>query len=47
MATEIQGVDNEYLTVDKEKIIPLLIEAIKEQQKQIKRLEEKVNSLGE
>ena len=35
IATDIQGVDNEYLTVDKEKIVPLLIEAIKEQNKEV------------
>ena len=44
-ATDISGIDNEYLTVDKEKIIPLLIEAIKEQQARINRLEETVNNL--
>ena len=30
LATEKSGVDNEYLTVNKEKIVPLLIEAVKE-----------------
>jgi hypothetical protein len=43
MATDISGVDNEYLTVDKEKIVPLLIEAIKEQQTYINTLEDKIN----
>jgi hypothetical protein len=37
-AIKLTGVDENYLTVDKEKIIPLLIEAIKEQQKQIDEL---------
>ena len=41
-ATTISGVDNEYLTVDKEKIIPLLIEAIKEQQTMINILNDKI-----
>jgi len=45
-ATELVGYDSEYLTVDKEKIIPLLIEAIKEQQLHINRLEEKINNMG-
>jgi hypothetical protein len=45
MATDISGVDNEYLTVDKEKIVPLLIEAIKEQQAHINRLEQQINSI--
>jgi hypothetical protein len=42
-ATDIAGFDSDYLTVDKEKIVPLLIEAIKEQQAHINRLEEKIN----
>lgn len=45
-ATDLAGYDSEYLTVDKEKIIPLLIEAIKEQQLHINRLEEKINQMG-
>jgi hypothetical protein len=45
MATDISGIDNEYLTVDKEKIIPLLIEAIKEQQTHINNLQEQINLL--
>ena len=36
-----------YLTVDYSRLVPLLIEAIKEQQEQINRLQEKVDSLGE
>jgi hypothetical protein len=44
-ATDIAGFDSDYLTVDKEKIVPLLIEAIKEQQAHINRLEEKINLL--
>lgn len=43
-ATDIAGFDSDYLTVDKEKIIPLLIEAIKEQQAHINKLETKINS---
>ncbi len=42
-ATELAGFDSEYLTVDKEKIIPLLIEAIKEQQMMINILNDKIN----
>jgi hypothetical protein len=34
-----------YLTVDYSRLVPLLIEAIKEQQEQINRLEVKINSL--
>jgi hypothetical protein len=44
-ATDISGVDNEYLTVDKEKIIPLLIEAVKQQQEYIRTLEARVQSI--
>jgi hypothetical protein len=36
------GTDHNFLTVDKEKLIPLLIEAIKEQQAQIEELKEKL-----
>jgi hypothetical protein len=36
------GVDHNFLTVDKDKIVPLLIEAIKEQQQQIEELKEKI-----
>jgi len=42
-STKIQGVDHNYLTVDKEKIVPLLIEAIKEQQAHINILQEQIN----
>ena len=45
IATDIQGVDNEYLTVDKEKIVPLLIEAIKEQNKEVVDLRARVAML--
>jgi hypothetical protein len=44
-ATDISGVDNEYLTVDKEKIIPLLIEAVKQQQEYIRTLEARVQTI--
>ena len=44
-ATDISGIDNEYLTVDKEKIIPLLIQAVKEQQVLINELLEVVRKL--
>jgi hypothetical protein len=37
------GVDHNFLTVDKDKIIPLLIEAIKEQQQQIEELKEMIS----
>lgn len=39
------GFDSNYLTVDKEKIIPLLIEAIKEQQKIIENQQNQINSI--
>ena len=42
--TRKYGVEMNYLTVDKQKIIPLLIEAIKEQQKQIDELKSIINS---
>ena len=38
------GTDHNFLTVDKEKIIPLLIEAIKEQQEQIEELKERIDA---
>ena len=41
-AIKLTGVDENYLTVDKEKIVPLLIEAIKEQQAQIDELKERL-----
>jgi hypothetical protein len=44
-STKITGVDNQYLTVDKEKIVPLLIEAIKEQQLTISEQSAKINTL--
>jgi hypothetical protein len=47
IATERTGEDRNYLTVDKEKIIPLLIEAIKEQQTQIEALTSEINTLKE
>jgi hypothetical protein len=47
IATERTGEDKNYLTVDKEKIIPLLIEAIKEQQTQIEALTSEINTLKE
>jgi hypothetical protein len=47
IATDISGIDNEYLTVDKEKIIPLLIEAIKEQQTLINNMQAQINSIKE
>ena len=37
--------DNDYLTVQKDKIVPVLIEAIKEQQEKIEKLEELVQKL--
>ena len=37
-------VTTEYLTVQYEKLVPLLIEAIKEQQKKIEELEAKINN---
>jgi len=40
-------IDNKYLTVRYEKLVAVLIEAIKEQQANINRLEEKINSLVE
>jgi hypothetical protein len=40
--TAKSGTDHNFLTVDKEKIIPLLIEAIKDQQKQIDELKAKL-----
>jgi hypothetical protein len=39
-------VDNKYLTVDYAKLVPLLVEAIKEQQEHIERLESKIDLLG-
>ena len=38
--------DENYLTVKHEKLIPLLIEAIKEQQEQIEELKQQVQDLG-
>jgi hypothetical protein len=46
-STKIQGINHNYLTVDKEKIVPLLIEAIKEQQTMINSLQEQINLLKE
>jgi hypothetical protein len=40
-------IDDMYLTVKYEKLVPLLIEAIKEQQVLIEQLQERVNMLGE
>jgi len=40
------GVDEEYLTVKYEKLVPALIEAIKEQQSQIDELKQMVNNLS-
>jgi len=37
--------DNDYLTVHKDKIVPLLIEAIKEQQKQMEALQARIEEL--
>ena len=42
--TAKSGTDHNFLTVDKEKIIPLLIEAIKDQQKQIDELKAKLEN---
>jgi hypothetical protein len=39
-------VDNKYLTVDYAKLVPLLVEAIKEQQEHIEHLESKIDLLG-
>jgi hypothetical protein len=36
---------NDYLTVSYERLVPVLIEAIKEQNKRIENLENKLNSL--
>ena len=38
------GTDHNFLTVDKDKIVPLLIEAIKEQQQQIEKLKEMIDA---
>ena len=38
------GTDHNFLTVDKDKIVPLLIEAIKEQQEQIEELKERIDA---
>ena len=40
------AIDNKYLTVDYAKLVPLLVEAIKEQQEHIERLESKIDLLG-
>ena len=45
IATKNSGVDNEYLTVNKEKIIPLLIEAVKELTAQNKEMLEQIEQL--
>lgn len=41
--TRKSGTDHNFLTVDKDKIVPLLIEAIKEQQQQIEELKEMIS----
>ena len=41
--TRKSGTDHNFLTVDKDKIVPLLIEAIKEQQQQIEELQEMIS----
>jgi hypothetical protein len=40
------AIDNKYLTVDCVKLAPLLVEAIKEQQEHIERLESKIGLSG-
>ena len=45
-ATKIRGIDENFLTVNKEKIIPLLIEAVKELSLQNKDLLRRLELLG-
>ena len=40
-----QGVNKEYLSVDYAKVVPFLIEAVKKQQDQIKKLKKEINNL--